>query len=141
MKVRFATTESEFRSILPVLQQLRPDFEPDVLVQQIQNQQELGYEIAYVEGDESEVLCVSGFTISLNLAWGKHMYIADFVSDENRRSKGAGHFLLDGLKAYAQEKGCGQIHLDSGVQRFSAHKFYLREGFHIASHHFAFKDL
>lgn len=141
MNVRFAKTESEFRSILPVLRQLRRDFEQDALFDQIQKQREFGYEIAYVEDENHDVLCVSGFTISLNLAWGKHMYIADFVSDENRRSKGAGHFLLDCLKSYAQEKGCGQIHLDSGVQRFSAHKFYLREGFHIASHHFAFKAL
>ena len=27
------------------------------------------------------------------------------------------------------------------MQRFSAHRFYLREGFHIGSHHFAIIDL
>ena len=45
--------------------------------------------------------------------------------------------MLDWLKSYAQKNDCGQIHLDSGVQNFSAHRFYLREGFNIASHHFS----
>jgi len=34
-----------------------------------------------------------------------------------------------------------QLHLDSGVQRYMAHKFYLREGFIIASHHFSISPL
>ncbi len=33
-----------------------------------------------------------------------------------------------------------KLQLDSGVQRFGAHRFYLREGFHISSH-FAITDL
>jgi len=42
---------------------------------------------------------------------------------------------------HAHERGCGQVHLDSGVQRFAAHRFYLRNGFDIASHHFSVKEL
>jgi hypothetical protein len=49
--------------------------------------------------------------------------------------------MLDWLKAHALELGCRQLQLDSGVQRFGAHRFYLREGFHISSHHFAITDL
>ena len=45
------------------------------------------------------------------------------------------------LKAYSRGHGCSQLQLDSGVQRFEAHRFYLREGFHISSHHFAITDL
>ena len=141
MNVTFAISEPEIRRILPVLQQLRPDFEVETLLKQIQVQQQAGYQLAYVESDSGDVLCVSGFTISMNLAWGKHMYIADFVSDEQHRSTGAGSRLINWLKEYAKEMGCKQMHLDSGVNRFLAHKFYLREGFHIASHHFALKDV
>jgi hypothetical protein len=44
-------------------------------------------------------------------------------------------------KFYALEQGCRQLELDSGVQRFGAHRFYLREGFDISSHHFSIEDL
>ena len=110
------------------------------LIEQIKRQQANGYQLAYVmEG--GQVLCVAGFVISDKLAWQKHVYIDDLVTCEIQRSSGAGKYLLDWLKAYAKEQGCQQLHLDSGVQRFGAHKFYLREGFTISSHHFAITDL
>ncbi len=37
--------------------------------------------------------------------------------------------MISWLKSHARQLGCNQLHLDSGVQRFSAHRFYLREGF------------
>ena len=45
--------------------------------------------------------------------------------------------LLDWLAEEAKEHGCGQLHLDSGVQRRDAHRFYFREGMGITSFHFA----
>lgn len=84
---------------------------------------------------------VAGFVVGNKLAWGKHIYIADLVTSEGYRSSGVGGRLIDWLKSYARERGCKQIHLDSGVQRFSAHRFYLRHGFNIVSHHFSIMDL
>jgi hypothetical protein len=49
--------------------------------------------------------------------------------------------MLSWLKSHARELGCSQLHLDSGVQRFTAHRFYVREGFKISSHHFSITDL
>ena len=69
------------------------------------------------------------------------MYIEDLVTDSERRSSGLGRVMMDWLKCHARESGCEQIHLDSGVQRFPAHRFYLREGFNIASHHFSIVGL
>jgi GNAT superfamily N-acetyltransferase len=74
-------------------------------------------------------------------AWGKHMYVDDLVTAERHRSTGAGARMMDWLKSYARAHGCRQLHLDSGVQRFGAHRFYLREGFNIGSHHFSIVDL
>ena len=45
--------------------------------------------------------------------------------------------MLDWLKAYAKELGCQQLHLDSGVQRFATHRFYLKQRMDITCHHFA----
>ena len=39
--------------------------------------------------------------------------------------------------AEARRRGCAQFHLDSGVQRFDAHRFYLHKGMNISAHHFA----
>ncbi|MEZ9410027.1 GNAT family N-acetyltransferase, partial [Vibrio lentus] len=83
------------------------------------------------------VLAAAGFSVGEKLAWGKHIYIEDLVTNAQFRSSGVGKFIIDWFKTYALESGCEQIHLDSGVQRFPAHKFYLREGFNIASHHFS----
>ena len=140
MEVRLVESDAQLEMISGVLLQLRSSFDKESLVAQIKEQQKRGYELAYVESDGT-VLCVAGFVVSVKLAWGKHIYIDDLVTDERYRSSGAGGRLIDWFKSYARERGCKQIHLDSGVQNFAAHRFYLRRGFNIASHHFSIKDL
>jgi len=71
------------------------------------------------------------------LAWGRHLYIDDLIMSNDKRSLGYGKEMMNFLTDFAKEKGCREIHLDSGVQRFETHKFYFREGFKIASHHFS----
>ncbi|MCH8265820.1 MAG: GNAT family N-acetyltransferase [Proteobacteria bacterium] len=140
MEVKIASSEAELRKISPVLLQLRSQYDEDSLLAQIRLQQAEGYQIAYVEKD-GEVLCVAGFVMCNKLAWQKHIYVDDLVTDAAVRSTGAGKFMMDWLKNHAREHGCKQLHLDSGVQRFAAHKFYLREGFELNSHHFGIPDL
>ncbi len=136
MQVHIVRSDQELSAIAHVMLQLRPNYTVDSLIDQIKKQQKAGYQLAYVKSDE-KVLCVAGFVVSEKLAWGKHIYIDDLVSDEKHRSTGAGSFLLNWFKSYCVEIGCKQLHLDSGVQRFPAHRFYLRERFDIASHHFS----
>lgn len=63
------------------------------------------------------------------------------MTAERHRRSGAGGYLMNWFKSHALKRGCKQIHLDSGVQNFAAHRFYLRQGFDIASHHFSIKEL
>jgi GNAT superfamily N-acetyltransferase len=140
MNIKIAESDAELARIGDVLLELRPAFTKDVLIAQIKAQQQAGYRVAYVE-EAGEVLCVAGFVVGLKLAWGKHIYVDDLVTAERHRSTGAGKRMVDWLKAHALELGCRQLQLDSGVQRFEAHRFYLREGFHISSHHFSITDL
>ena len=67
---------------------------------------------------------------------GCRLYVDDLVSDETRRSQGAGKMMLDWLEAKAKALGCDVLALDSGVQRDRAHRFYFREGMHITSFSF-----
>ena len=47
---------------------------------------------------ETCVLAVAGFTVGEKLAWGKHIYIDDLVTNESHRSIGVGSFLISWFK-------------------------------------------
>lgn len=138
--VKLAESDADLRKVGEVLLSLRPAFDADGLIAQIKEQMQSGYRIAFIESD-GEILCVAGFVVGKKLAWGKHIYVDDLVTAEHGRSRGTGAKMISWLKSHALQLGCNQLHLDSGVLRFAAHKFYLREGFRIASHHFSIADL
>ena len=83
------------------------------------------------ETETEEVICVAVWRVIENTYEGRRLYVDDLVSDESRRSRGAGKAMLDWLEARARQLGCGVLALDSGVQRSRAHHFYFREGMHI----------
>lgn len=140
MEVKLADHNSDLHAIAVILQQLRTQFPVAYIKTQIIEQMGNGYQIAYIE-DNGDVLCVAGFVFGQKLTWGKHIYVDDLITNEETRSKSAGATMIKWLKAHAKSNGCQQLHLDSGVQRYMAHKFYLREGFIIASHHFSISPL
>jgi GNAT superfamily N-acetyltransferase len=140
MEVYIAQTQQELERAADIFLQLRPAFNVTSLCEQITQQQKQGYQVAYVELN-GRVVCVAGFTVSLKLAWGKSMYIDDLVTDSKTRSVGAGKQMIEWLKMYAKNEGCREIHLDSGGQRYGAHRFYFREGFNITSHHFVLNNI
>lgn len=122
----------------PVMVQLRPHLSlPDFTVQ-VQRQMQAGYHLVYAELSGC-IISVAGYRISENLYSGRHLYIDDLVTDEARRSTGAGSALFDYLVHLGKEEGCKELHLDSGVQRFGAHRFYLAKRMDITLHHFAMK--
>ena len=137
MNMRIAQTDEELLRCWPVMRELRTHIEAasDFLAQVKRQQEGAGYAIAFRE-DEGEVVAVAGFRISEALAWGTYMYVDDLVTKTNSRSKGHGAALLDWLVCRARAADCTLFHLDSGVQRESAHRFYFREGLTISSYHF-----
>jgi GNAT superfamily N-acetyltransferase len=138
-KIALATTDSEIERCAPVMRELRPHVPAgDFLARVRRQEREGGYRLAYLEA-EGDVRAVAGFRILEFLAWGKILYVDDLVTASGRRSKGHGERLLDWLEAHARKQGCAELHLDSGVQRFDAHRFYLRKRMDITCHHFAKK--
>jgi GNAT superfamily N-acetyltransferase len=136
MNIRIAVTDAELSACYPVMLELRPHLERDAFVPRIRMQEQTGYRLAFVE-DQEGVTAVAGFRLGENLAWGRHLYVDDLVARSAYRSRGYGAGLLAWLKDYAVREGCVQLHLDSGVQRKDAHRFYEREGMTITSYHFA----
>jgi GNAT superfamily N-acetyltransferase len=135
--IKLATSVVEIEQCFPVMSQLRSHLGADDFVQQVQTQMKTGYQLAYIH--DEQVLGVAGFNITNNLAWGKYLYVADLVVDDRMRSQGYGEALFTWLITYAQKHNCQEFHLDSGVQRFAAHRFYLRHKMNISSHHFSLK--
>ncbi len=134
-QVKLVQTDADKLACFPVLRELRLHLEEAEFLPQLRRQEAQGYQLAFVE-DAGQVVAVAGFWINEMFAYGKYMYVCDLVTSGSARSAGHGKVLVDFLKAFARDAGCAQLHLDSGVQRFAAHKFYLREGFIISSHHF-----
>jgi GNAT superfamily N-acetyltransferase len=135
--VRVAETDADVERCYPIMVQLRPHLTRESLVAQVRRQREReGYQLVYVE-DEGEVRALAGFRFQEMLARGWHMYVDDLVTDEVGRSRGYGAFLMDWLVARAREEGCDNLDLDSGVQRFAAHRFYFRQRMTISAYHFA----
>jgi GNAT superfamily N-acetyltransferase len=133
-----ARDDGDVRRCHAVMRQLRPHVDEDALVERVRRQRNEAYRLVFVERDGA-VVAVAGFRIAHNLAWGRFLYVDDLVTDGTRRSTGHGTELLDWMVTEARRRGCDEFHLDSGVQRFGAHRFYLRHGLDITSHHFALR--
>jgi GNAT superfamily N-acetyltransferase len=137
--LRHLSGEAEVRRAWPVMRQLRPHHTEESFVDVVLRgmARPEPYRLsAWV--DDDRVLAVAGHRRGESLSWGRYVYVYDLVSDEAARGKGAAWRLVEAIADEARADGFEQLHLDSGVgpNRFTAHRFYLRMGFDITSHHF-----
>jgi len=135
MSIRIAATDSEIVACYAVMRELRPHIAEDQFLVRVRRQENTGYRLVFLQQPEG-IVAVAGFRVGENLAWGRFLYIDDLVTLSTHRSKGFGTSLLSWLREFAVHEGCVQMHLDSGVQRKDAHRFYEREGMSMASFHF-----
>lgn len=137
--IRKATTDEEILATRAVMRELRPHVPADAYVATVRRMMETdGYQLVALYADDT-VRAIAGYRFMEMLYCGKIMYVDDLNTDERYRSKGYGKALMDWLKTEAKTQGCAQLHLDSGVQRERAHRFYFREGLTISSYHFRMK--
>ena len=133
--MEWAKTNGEISACYEVMRELRPHLASHEFLEKVQLQQKSGYQLVF-KSAENEVVSVAGFRILRNLAWGKILYIDDLVTRSADRSRGYGAALLSEITDYARQQGCDELHLDSGVQRTGAHKFYKNQGMDLSSYHF-----
>lgn len=137
--ITLAKSDLEIDRCFPVIQELRPQLVQAEFVSQVRRQEEqYGYQLAYLE-DNGCIRTIAGFRTSECLAWGRFLYVDDLITQASDRSKGYGEIMFDWLVEQAKSHSCDQLHLDSGVQRFRAHRFYLQKRMEITSHHFSSK--
>ena len=136
-RIEEACTPEAIARCFPVMRQLRTHFVDEKnFVAQVQRQRAEGFRLAFLE-DSGGVRAVAGYRMSESLFAGRFCYVDDLVTDAAARSLGYGGALFDWLVAEARAAGCAKLDLDSGVQRFAAHRFYFTKRMIIASHHFS----
>lgn len=138
VKIQTADSVDDIVRCFDVMHELRPHMTLEPFVAQVERQRGQGYRLVFLEVD-GEVKCVAGFREFEMLAWGRFIYVDDLSTKATGRCSGYGSAIIDWLIAEGRRLGCAQLHLDSGVQRFAAHRFYLRKRFDISCHHFSMK--
>jgi GNAT superfamily N-acetyltransferase len=138
-RIAIAKTADEIRRCYPVVRELRTHVkDAEELVDRVLRQQEQGYHLAFLESD-GEICAAAGYRFLESLFSGKNLYVDDLVTRERDRSRGFGGELIDWLIQQAREHSCENLELDSGVQRFDAHRFYFAKRMSISSYHFRIK--
>jgi GNAT superfamily N-acetyltransferase len=138
-RIAIASTPEEIRRCHPVMRELRTHITgKEDFVDRVLGQQKQGYQVAFLQSD-GEICAVAGYRFLETLFSGKLLYVDDLITRERDRSCGFGSKLLDWLIEQAREHGCENLELDSGVQRFDAHRFYFSKRMSISSYHFRIK--
>jgi GNAT superfamily N-acetyltransferase len=135
MKIALAQSDAAIARCFGVMAQLRPHLVESDFVSRVRRMQTEGFHLASLE-DAGAVCAVAGYRYYDKLFSGRNLYVDDLVTDASRRSRGHGAALLQWLADEAKRHGCVQLELDSGVQRFEAHRFYFRERMHVSAYHF-----
>jgi len=138
MNIHLATDPADIKRCAPVLRELRTFLTEDQIIDRVQQQMIDGYRLVYIEGADI-VASVAGYRILRNLTYGKFLYVDDLVTRADHKRAGYAGQLLEWLCEHARDEGCSFFILDSGVQRFEAHRFYLAHKMDITAHHFARK--
>lgn len=134
--IKIATTEEDILKCRNVLFVLRPHLVETEFISTVKEMLTEGYQLAYIE-ENGKAASAIGFRYVQYLFNGKHFYIDDLVSLPESRGKGYAGMLLDYVVNLAKEKGYKCVTLDSGHQRYTAHRLYLNKGFSIIAHHFS----
>lgn len=129
-----AQEDHDIASCFPVFSVLRPHLKQEQFLAQVRRQQAQEYQILALQS-EGHIKSAAGFRLAEFLAWGKVLYIDDLTTLPDARGQGYASLLLDWLTEYAREKGCDEMHLDTGYTRHAAHRVYLKHGFELKSHH------
>ena len=138
-RIAIANTPDEIRRCHSVMRELRTHITDEKeFVERVQRQQKQDYQLAFLEAD-GEVCAVAGYRFLESLFSGRNLYVDDLVTRERDRSRGFGAELIDWLIEQARARGCETLELDSGVQRFDAHRFYFGKRMSISSYHFRTK--
>lgn len=135
MEIKIAQTKEDYLKCLRVLQALRPHLTADLLLELLPKMHIENYTLIFIE-ENGEAISACGFRYLTSLFEGRYIYIDDLSTLPEARGKGHAGILFDYVVSKAKAENLPAVHLDSGHQRFDAHRLYLNKGMKIVYHHF-----
>ena len=136
MEIKIAKTRDDFEKCREALIALRPHLSGELLISTLEEMAQEGYMLAFIEADR-KAAAVIGFRYLQFLYNGKHYYIDDLSTLPEYRGRGYAASLIDFVLEKAESAGFKTVTLDSGYQRYDAHRLYLNKGFTLNCHHFS----
>ena len=120
---RQLTTEEDFRSAFPVMNQLRTHLDEKRYMELLAEMVPKGYRLFALEAD-GRIVALAGVGRGVNFYYGRYLWVYDLITTEEGRSRGYGGELLRHVESVARGEGCETIALSSGHHRPDAHRFY-----------------
>lgn len=120
MQIEILKTIEDWKSAYPLVKQLRPHLTEDSYFNLLKKMSAYqGWVIM-----DGTLKAFIGFEECLNFYNDKHIFVHDFVTNDKDRSNGYGEKLMEAIISYAKQNQFGYIALESGKQRYDAHRFY-----------------
>lgn len=136
--VKELKTLEEMFAVFDVLAHMYPNMSRPEYEAILPERVETGYRMLGVF-DGEKCICSAGFWISYRFYCGKFIQLDNMVTLPDARSKGVGKLVVDFIKNTGKSDGCKKVLVDTYVENFSAHRFFLREGFIIRGYHLNFE--
>lgn len=123
MQMLELTKQEEFEQAFPVMRELCDHLSHYEYMNLLGEMRQDGYRMfALIDG--KEIISLAGVAIRTDFFNGKHLWIHDFVTRSDIRSKGSGSILAGHLMKFAEDERCEKIVLYSGLSREQAHHFW-----------------
>lgn len=135
MEVKKVNSKEDLLKCKDVILELRPHLKGKDITAIFKKMQGEDFHIIFIE-ENNKAVAFLGYRFLTMFFSGDTLYIDDLCTLPTARNKGYAGKLLDHVIVEAKTKNINAVTLDSGVQRFTAHKLYLNKNFQIESHHF-----
>jgi len=131
---------SEIETILPLLLLLNGDSVSEaILRKRILEMAHQNYECAGIYDGDALIGCC-GLWFQTRHYSGRSIEMDHVIIIDAYRNRGIGKLLMDFVYAYAHDKKCNWVELNTYVHNFPSHKFYYNHGFVAKGYHFI-KDI
>ncbi|MCM4154783.1 GNAT family N-acetyltransferase [Gramella sp. AN32] len=122
--------------IFPFLKKLaKSPLDEKILKERVEESMTQNYECFGVFLNE-KLIGVFGLWFMTRHYVGKSCEIDHIIFDDAYRNKGFGKKMLDFIEDYTKEKGCNAMELNSYVENFPSHKFFMNSGMVARGFHF-----
>jgi GNAT superfamily N-acetyltransferase len=135
MQIKIAQTKEDYLKCFDVMQALRPHLTVESFLELISKMKDENYILLFIE-ENNKAISACGYRYLTTLFDGRYIYIDDLSTLPEARGKGHAGALFDFVVEKAKSENLKAVHLDSGHQRYDAHRLYLNKGMKIVYHHF-----